>query len=144
MVFGCGQSPSSVLSICMAYSLYVHKPYSFRTPHFLPTTGGNQKSMLITKRSLYFSAALWWERHLLAFTVAEHRTDAMFCWHMPPDLIQVCHAKQPTPELRPVLHTPGRIHGKRMAQDGGDIIDNFFCSESPVLAVQSGLLALRK
>lgn len=61
---------------------FTHKPYSFRTPHYLPTTGGNQKSMLITKRSLYFFAALWWGRHLLAFTVAEHRTDAMFCWPM--------------------------------------------------------------
>jgi len=68
--------------------------------------------------SLYFFAALWWGRHLLAFTVAEHRTDAMFCWHITHPYT-ICHAKQPTPELRPVLHTPKRSHGERMAQDGG-------------------------
>ena len=118
MVFGFSQSPSSVLSICMAYSLFVHKPYSFRTPHYLPTTGGNQKSMPITSVAYTFPLQPWWGRHLLAFIAAEHRTDAMFCWHKPRH-IQICHAKQPTPELRPVLHTLKRSHGKRMAQDGG-------------------------
>jgi hypothetical protein len=67
------------------------------------------------------------------------------CWRLPslntelmlcftgtcPKLIQICHAKHPMPELRPVLHTPGRIHGKRMAQGSGAELITFSVRSLP-------------
>jgi len=52
MIFGCGQSPSSTaFNLYGLFAALIHHT-SFAVPHYLPTAGGNQKSMLTTKSRL--------------------------------------------------------------------------------------------
>jgi hypothetical protein len=83
----------------MYYSLCSYNIQLHAVPHYSPAAGGNQKSILNTKRSLYFllpcggSATCW------RYTVAGHRKPRIVLLALTPGSLS-CHAKQATHVLR--------------------------------------------